>query len=118
MLTGIAPTADDGTVNMEISYEDDAGNVSTTEKSITLFVTEDMSFDDMMGGDPMMGEDGMMMPEEGGGNSKGLIIGIIVAVVVVAAAGLGVFLTIRRKKKAAKLLAEELEDLEDSDEIS
>lgn len=117
MLTGIAPTADDGTVNMEISYEDDAGNVSTTEKSITLFVTEDMAFDDMMGDDPMMGEDGMM-PEEGGGNSKGLIIGIIVAVVVVAAAGLGVFLTIRRKKKAAKLLAEELEDLEDSDEIS
>ena len=117
MRTGIAPTADDGTVNMEISYEDDAGNVSTTEKSITLFVTEDMAFDDMMGDDPMMGEDGMM-PEEGGGNSKGLIIGIIVAVVVVAAAGLGVFLTIRRKKKAAKLLAEELEDLEDSDEIS
>lgn len=110
MLTGIAPTMDDGTVTAEISYEDDAGNVTSTEKTITLLVTEEM-FDDMMMGDDMMG--GEMMPEEEGGSKKGMIIGIVAAVIVVAAAGIGVFLKIRKKKKAAALLADEISSLED-----
>ena len=113
MLTGIAPTMDDGTVIMEISYEDDAGNVTKEEKTITLFVTE-MIMDDMMGGDMMDGDmmgDGMM-PEEQSGSKKGLIIGIVVGVLVVAIAGVVVFLQIRKKKKAAALIASELNDLE------
>ena len=113
MLTGIAPTMDDGTVIMEISYEDDAGNVTKGEKTITLFVTE-MIMDDMMGGDMMDGDmmgDGMM-PEEQSGSKKGLIIGIVVGVIVVAIAGVVVFLQIRKKKKAAALIASELNDLE------
>ena len=113
MLTGIAPTMDDGTVIMEISYEDDAGNVTKEEKTITLFVTE-MIMDDMMGGDMMDGDmmgDGMM-PEEQSGSKKGLIIGIVVGVIVVAIAGVVVFLQIRKKKKAAALIASELNDLE------
>lgn len=113
MLTGIAPTMDDGTVIMEISYEDDAGNVTKEEKTITLFVIE-MIMDDMMGGDMMDGDmmgDGMM-PEEQSGSKKGLIIGIVVGVIVVAIAGVVVFLQIRKKKKAAALIASELNDLE------
>ena len=115
MLTGVAATMDDGTINMEISYEDDAGNVSIVEKPITLYVSEefygdDMMFDDMMmGGDMMMGDD--MMGEQSG-PKKGLIIGVIIGVVVLAGAGLAVFLVIRKKQKAAKLLAEDLLDLE------
>lgn len=114
MLTGIAATMDDGTINAEISYEDDAGNVTVVEKPITLYVTEDfyggdVMFDDMMYDDMMMEDD--MMGEQSGPR-KGLIIGIIIGVVVLAGVGLAVFLVIRKKQKAAKLLAEDLFDLE------
>ena len=118
MLTGIAATMDDGTVTMEISYEDDAGNVTVVEKSITLYVSEpfydeirynDPGYDGMMYDDMMMGD---MMSEESG-SKKGLIIGIIIGVVVLGGVGLIVFLTIRKKKKEAKLLADDLLDLED-----
>lgn len=108
MLTGIAPTMDDGTVTMEISYEDDAGKVSATEKTISLFVTEEV-FDDMMG-DDMMGDD-MMMEEESGLN-KGMIIGIVAAVAVIVIVGIIVILQVSKKKKAAALLKNELDDLE------
>lgn len=113
MLTGIAPTMDDGTVIMEISYEDDAGNVTKEEKTITLYVTE-MIMDDMMGGDMM---DGDMMIEGEGGPKKGLTVGMIVGIVAsvviaVGVVGLIIFLQVRKKKKAAALLADELNDLE------
>ena len=115
MLTGIAATMDDGTINMEISYEDDAGNITVVEKPITLYVSEEfygdgMMYDDMMYDDTMMGDD--MMTGEKSGPRKGLIIGIIIAVVVIAVVGLIVFLTIRKKRKEAKLLADDLLDLE------
>ncbi len=110
MLTGIAPTMDDGTITMEISYENDAGDVTTTEKTITLYVSEEFYDDMMMEGD-MMGGD--MMMEEETGSKKGLIIGIIAAVVVVGIVGVVVFLRIKKKKKAAKLLEEELLSIDD-----
>ena len=110
MLTGAAATMDDGTINMELSYEDEAGNITTTEKTITLYVAEPFYDDMMMEGDMMMGDD--MMTEEETGSKKGLIIGIIIAVAAIAAVGLIVFFTIRQKKKAAKLLADDLLDLE------
>lgn len=110
MLTGIAPTMDDGTITMEISYENDAGDVTTTEKTITLYITEEVYDDMMMGGD-MMGGD--MMMEEETGSKKGLIIGIIVAVVIAGIVGVVVFLQIKKKKKAAKLLEEELLSIDD-----
>ena len=110
MLTGIGATMDDGTVTMEISYEDDAGNVTTTEKTISLFVTEEVFDDMMMGGDMMIGGDIMM--EEEGGSGKGLIIGAIAVVIVVVVAGILLFVRIRKKKKEAALLAGELSELE------
>ena len=111
MLTGAAPTMDDGIVKLEISYEDDAGNVTTEEKEITLFVNEAM-MDDMMMGDDMMGGDMMMEGEEGGKPKTGLIVGSVSGVVVLASAGLGVFLKLRKKRKAAAAEAAELAELE------
>lgn len=111
MLTGAAPTMDDGIVKLEISYEDDAGNVTTAEKEVTLFVTEPM-MDDMMMGDDMMGDDMMMEGGEGGSSNTGLIVGGVSGAVVVVAVGLGVFFKLRKKKKAAAAEAAELAELE------
>ena len=112
MLTGISATMDDGTINMEISYEDDGGNVTVIEKPITLYVSEPF-FDDMMMGD--MVYDDMMMGEMETEESKpktGYIVGIILIVVGAAIIWLTVFLRIRKKKKAAALLADDLLELE------
>lgn len=111
MLTGIAPTMDDGTVVMEISYEDDAGNVTTTEKTITLYVNEEF-YDDMMYDDSMMDN----TDESAGSGKKGVAIGIVIAVIVVAgAAGAVVFIRLKKKKAAAKALEDDLADLKDND---
>ncbi|MCM1146075.1 MAG: hypothetical protein NC407_15370, partial [Lachnoclostridium sp.] len=77
MLTGIAATMDDGTVNVDISYEDDAGNVTTETKTVTLYVSEEYFDDFMMDEDMMMG-----MEEEEGKSHTGLIVAIVVIVIV------------------------------------
>lgn len=112
MLTGAAATMDDGTVKLEISYEDDAGNVTTSEKEITLFVNEPMMDDMMMGDDIMMGGDMMMDGGEGGKPKTGIIVGGVSGAVVLVGVGLGVFLKLRKRKKAALLEAQELAELE------
>lgn len=112
MLTGAAATMDDGIVKLEISYEDDAGNVTTSEKEITLFVNEPMMDDMMMGDDIMMGDDMMMDGGEGGKPKTGIIVGGVSGAVVLAGVGLGVFLKLRKRKKAALLEAQELAELE------
>jgi len=112
MLTGAAATMDDGIVKLEISYEDDAGNVTTSEKEITLFVNEPMMDDMMMGDDIMMGDDMMMEGGEGGKPKTGIIVGGVSGAVVLAGVGLGVFLKLRKRKKAALLEAQELAELE------
>lgn len=115
MLTGIAATMDDGTINMEISYEDEGGNVTTAQKPITLFVSEEV-FDDMgMDGGMMDGD--MMLDEEGGQKKSGVVIAVIAVVIVAVIAGVIVFIQIRKKKKAAQMLAEDLSDLDDSFKI-
>lgn len=66
MLSAVAPTADDGKITAEISYEDEYGNVSTVEKDFELFVSEPMEMDpDMMY--PDMTDD-----TNGDGNMEGL----------------------------------------------
>ena len=112
MLTGQTATMDDGIVKLEISYEDDAGNVTTEEKEITLFVNEPMMDDMMMGDDGMMGGDMMMDDGEGGNPKTGIIVGSVSGAVVLAGVGLGVSLKLRKKKKAALLEAQELAELE------
>ena len=106
MLTGIAPTADDGTINITISYEDVNGVPSEVKKTILLTVTEEIPMD--------MGEMSWMekVPEEPSGPGKGLIAAVAV---IAAAGGAGAFLIIRhRKKKKAKLQEEEEDEDEDS----
>lgn len=96
MLSAIAPTADDGTVVAEISYEDEYGTVSTVEKTFELFVTEpvsDMDMEDMY--DPsMMGD-----MEEGGGLLDMLRANLAVVLGGAAAAVLLVVIGIRKYRK-------------------
>lgn len=108
MVSGIAASMDDGTVKAVITYEDEAGNQTREEKDINILVS-DMPVDDGMTDMPMPDED-MEKP----GVNVGVIIGIAAAVIVLAAAIVAV-LKIRKKKKSAKLLAEDLLDL-DKDE--
>ena len=104
MLTGISATMDDGTVNVDISYEDDAGNVTTETRQITLYVSEEFFDDFMMDEDMMVG----MEEEEGGGSKIGIIIAIIAIVIIAVIAGICLFVYFKKKKKAALLLAEDL----------
>ena len=113
MLTGIAPTMDDGTIKIIISYEDEAGNVSTEERTATLFVNEIMMDDmDMYGNGS--GRRDLEEEEESSGMSpliRGLIIGAAALVLGLVTA----FFVIRSRKKKEKALHEE--DLKDLEEI-
>lgn len=106
MVTGIAPTADDGKVKIIISYEDENGAVTEVEKEMMLFVNEGMDeFEGMEAGmmgdmDGMAGMDGMdgMMEEQTFFAKYGKIILPAMAVFVIA---LSSFIIIRKKKKKA-----------------
>ncbi|MBD5458339.1 MAG: hypothetical protein HDR27_07195 [Lachnospiraceae bacterium] len=105
MVTGASATMDDGTVNVDISYEDNAGNVTTETKTITLYVSEEF-FDEYIPDDIMMDMGEGEMEE---GSHKGQIIAIIVIALIVGA-GVGIFAVVRlrKKKKEASLLADDL----------
>lgn len=106
MIEGAAATMDDGTVKAIISYEDDAGNVSTQEETFTLYVSEE-SYDDFDYSD-------MPVEEESGSSHVGLIIAIVVIVIIAAIVATVIILKKRRKKKEQKELEDEL--LDDDDE--
>lgn len=115
MVTAIAVPEDGASSIMAtISYEDEAGNVSTVEKEIPLLIYEayvdDMGYDDM-GYDEM----GDMYYEdmENAGPSVGLIIGLCVGAAVIIA--IVVIIIVVNVKKKKKRLAEqkELEDFAD-----
>ena len=98
MLEGIQATQGDGQVKMTLSYEDEAGTVSTTEQTFNFTVTEATD-------DAMVDE----MPEEN--TAGGLpIVPIIIAILIIA--GIVAAVVIKKKKKSQKL-AEEEEDLLD-----
>lgn len=108
MLTGMAPTMDDGTVNVEISYEDDAGNVTTVTEAISLFVIEEVYEDFMM-------DEMMMEMEEEPKKPVGLIVAIVVIVVLAAGVGVAIVWKKRNKKKAEKLLEDDLLAIEEDE---
>lgn len=108
-VMGQAATMDDGTVTLQISYEDETGEATVIEKTITLFVNEPM-MDDFTGDDMMMDE----MPQEGGGPMKYIL--MIAAVLVVAAAAAAVVFFKRKKKKARQQLEADLIDLDTEDD--
>ncbi len=110
-LSGAAATMDDGTVTIQISFEDESGEVTTIEETMTLWVNE-MFMDDMMMGDGMIMDESMM--EEPGGFKLWYV---LVPLAVIGAAAV-VIVIVRRKKKAQELLELDLdEDLtEDGEE--
>ena len=101
MLEGIQATQGDGQVKMTLSYEDEAGTVSTTEQTFNFTVTEatdDAGVDEM--------------PEENG--AGGLpIVPIILVILIIA--GIVAAVVIKKKKKSQKLAEEEEELLDELD---
>lgn len=110
MLTAIAPTTDDGKVKIIISYEDENGVVSETEKEMLLNVSEAFSDDGMDGMDGMdNGMDADADAAQAGGAGRIAPMLVIAALVGV---GVGVVVWKRKKKKIAeeKALEGELEE--------
>lgn len=100
MLTGVAPTMDEGKVRISISYEDENGVAAEpVEKELTLFVTEEMddSFD--MGMDL---EAGAMDAEAQPSFWSKYKVLIIAGAVAAAAAAVTAVIVVRKKRKAAK----------------
>lgn len=107
MVTGAAATMDDGKIKALISYENESGVVTTIEKELELFVTEEMTgdfSDDMMGGEGNMA--GMEEMEGGSGGFKKFILPAVLIVIVLIVAAI-VFIRLRKKKKKEQ---EELEE--------
>lgn len=97
MISGIAPTTDDGKVKLSITYEDENGKVSTVEKEIQLMVNEDQSMDESNIDDTWNSDD--VQPEPSATDKlKHLAIPVGIVGVVLAAV---ILVVIRRKKKKA-----------------
>ena len=106
MLTGIAPTADNGMVKVVISYEDENGEVSTFEKEMQLYVTEDMSgWEDEMVGN--FNDFEIQQPSFFEQHKMAIIAGSAAAIVLVIIA---IGITVSRRKKKKRLLDEDLDD--------
>ena len=108
-LTGEAATTDDGTVKLQITYEDETGAPTTIEKEISLFVTEPV-YDDGM-------HDDTAMPDGDTGNGMGIGGKIAVVVVILIAAGVAgaVIVMKRKKKKEQQNLEDDIMDLDEED---
>lgn len=113
MVAGVAATADDGKIKAIVSYENEAGAVSTLEKEIELFVEEEVVEEDPGMSEDLESETGTEETQDGG--SPFLLPAVIVAVVVVIAAVVAA-LRIRKKKKERDELMADLEALDDADE--
>lgn len=101
MLEGIQATQGDGQVKMTLSYEDEAGTVSTTEQTFNFTVTE--ATDDAIADE---------MPEE---NTAGGLPIIPIIIVILIIAGIVAAVVIKKKKKSQKLAEEEEELLDELD---
>lgn len=100
IVTATAESYDESNCKLIMTYEDDAGNVSTVEQAFTMTVSPEADMTDMAV---------MDIPEEESGSSLPTI---LIAAAVILAAGIGlVVVLIRRKKK--KMLAAEEEELMD-----
>lgn len=106
MVKGAAPTMDDGKIKITVSYEDEDGVVSTMEKEMTLFVTEEvpMDFDSIDVGNMVEVE-----PEQGFFARHKVA---VIAAAVLAAGGIAGF-TVWRKQRRKKRLQAEAEEIDD-----
>lgn len=104
MITGEAPTSDNGKVKIIISFEDENGETTEIAKEMTLFVNEAM--DETMGDMEAGNMEGMDMEEPKTFFDKYKIpLGLTIAAIAVVAA---VIAKNRKKKKAAQ--EEEMDD--------
>ncbi|MCR5526667.1 MAG: hypothetical protein K6F39_04705 [Lachnospiraceae bacterium] len=103
MLTGAAPTMDDGTINLVISYEDEAGNATLTEKAINLYVSDVSDEDYSDGGDYTDEADNGMNP-----TLLKVLIGVGAAVVLLIVVGVILKIKAKRKRKKEEQMLEEL----------
>lgn len=114
MVSGAAPTADDGKIKVIISYEDENGELTEVEKEVTLMVTENLSEDDMMNMDNF--ED---VPEEKPGflqQYQQFLLPAALGVIAVLVLIILVMAVKHHRQKKQELLSEEDEssDKEDS----
>ena len=97
MITGTAPTMDDGKVKLSITYEDENGKVSTVEKEIQLMVNDDQGMDEGNIDDTWSSDD---VESEPSATNKlkhlAVPVGIVGVVLIVV-----ILVVIRRKKKKA-----------------
>lgn len=108
MISGTAPTTDDGKIKIMITYEDENGVVSDpVEKEISLTVTEQEDLDPGMDGS---GEFPAVTEPEGTSKYGKIIIPAVIAVLVIGTIGTVYVLKRRKKKKEA------LEELEEEKE--
>lgn len=110
MISGTAPTTDDGKIKIMITYEDENGVVSDpVEKEISLTVTEQEDLDPGMDGS---GEFPAVTEPEGTSKYGKIIIPAVIIVLVIGTIGT-VYVLKRRKKKKEAL--EELEEEKDNE---
>ena len=105
MLEGAQATAGPANVTMTVSYEDEAGKISTTTKELQIEVMEMMEDMSMMSG--------MDMPEEEKGFPVipvAVIAGIVLLVIIIV--------VVRKKRKKRQRLNEEEELLDELDRSS
>lgn len=106
MITGTAPTADDGKIKVLITYEDENGVVSEpVEKEITLMVTEAAETD--FGGEDLGTLPADMEPQ-GIARYKNIIIACVISVLVIG--GAGTFIVLKKLKKKKETAEEDIED--------
>ena len=106
MLSGVAPTMDDGTLTISITYEDENGVLAEpVTKEMNLMVTEDMSMDEMW--DPAMTDPSLMEEEPSFWEKYGLFVGLGAAAALIAA------VVVIRKLRAKKKAKEEEEEIDD-----
>lgn len=100
MITGTAPTIDDGKIKVMITYEDENGVVSDPiEKELALTVTEQMDQDPGMDGS---GEFPVVTEPEGSSKYGKIIIPVVIAVLAIGTFGT-VFVLKKRKRKKEEL---------------
>ncbi len=110
MITGTAPTMDDGKIKVMITYEDENGVVSDPiEKEITLTVTEQEDLDPGMDGS---GDFPAVTEPEGSSQYGKIVIPAVIAVLVIGTIGTVFLLKRRKKKKEAEADALEPDALE------